>query len=663
MNFIPNRELMKLIIKPMFLCFFLTLSLLACNNEELFVEPTTEVVPTTPEESTGNTDTDPVAPNVSTPCDFKLDAVQANATVVINCVMDLQGKTVNLPAGVTLVYEGGDIVNGTLNFANNTTISGELMNSTLTMAGTKPQLKDTSFTFDPKRWGIVEGETTSAIAQNNNNILEKTMFEVKKLGISTFKIEKMDAYFEVSKVTSTTTNRNFYPSEEAVNVPSNFTLKMSNNVHLRVQPNSNNDYTLLAVRDVSNVRIEGGNLYGDRKKHDDSKQIGNSGHVLQVHGANNIDIVGVRLVDGTGDGVNINSLGFTFEPDYIPANNIRVTNCILDNNRRNNISITDGFNMIIDGNTFLNAGADNPGSPGVAPGYALDIEAVRGKNNGQYIYYEKAYNITISNNIERGSKYGAFIVAIGQDATIKNNTTEGSIDISDASGVKIIGNTITAKNNNSKGAAITTSHPESITTFNNIISGNTIKGYEVCIAAYQRDAEIFDNTFLDFSVGILPKGISNYKIYRNTFNSSISGSTAIFGHITTMNNVDIYENIVQKVDREGLNMVWVNKNSGEENNTVTIRNNNFNKHKVSFDTSKGISFTGNTSEYVSVLASQNITLSGNIITAAYDHGIEILNGSNNINVSQNTISVTNKSKTCVFKVNSTNISEGSNNCK
>lgn len=662
MNFIPNRELMKLIIKPMFLCFFLTLSLLACNNEELFVEPTTEVVPTTPEESTGNTDTDPVAPNVSTPCDFKLDAVQANATVVINCVMDLQGKTVNLPAGVTLVYEGGDIVNGTLNFANNTTISGELMNSTLTMAGTKPQLKDTSFTFDPKRWGIVEGETTSAIAQNNNNILEKTMFEVKKLGISTFKIEKMDAYFEVSKVTSTTTNRNFYPSEEAINIPSDFTLKMSKNVHLRVQPNSNNDYTLLAVRDVSNVRVEGGNLYGDRRNHDDSKEVGNSGHVFQVHGAKNIDIVGVRLVDGTGDGVNINSIGFTFEPNYIPANNIRVTNCILDNNRRNNISITDGFNMVIDGNTFLNAGADNPGSPGVLPGFGLDIEAVREFSNGKYVYYEKAYNITISNNVERGSKHGAFIVAIGEDTTIKNNTTEGSIDISSGNGVKIIDNVITAGSNKTSSAGITTSHPESKTTYNNIISGNTIKGFEIGIAAYQHDFEIFDNTFLDFSVGILPKAISNYKIYRNTFNSSVSGSTAIFGHITTLNNVDIYENVVQKVDRESINMVWVNKNPGEENNTIKIRNNNFNKFKVAFDTSKGITFTGNQSEYVSVLASQNITLSGNTITAASDHGIEILNGSINISVSQNNISVTNKNKSCVYKANSTNINEISNTC-
>lgn len=663
MTFFPNRELMKMTFKPMYFVFSVLLLLTSCNNEELFVEDTAITEPTAPEDDTTGTHDTGVAERVTTPCDFNLTNVQPNATIIINCVMDLGGSTVTLPAGVTLVYEGGDIVNGTIKFADNSTISSELLNTTLILTGSNPVMKDPVFDFKPSRWGIVEGETTSAIAQRNNNILEATMKAVKNMGVSTFKIDKLDAYFEVSKVTSTTTNQNFYPSEEAINVPSNFTLIMGNDVHLRVFPNSNNDYTLLAVRDVTNVRIQGGNLYGDRSNHDDSKQIGNSGHVFQVHGANKIVIEGVKLINGTGDGININSIGFTFESGYIPANDIKVLNCILDNNRRNNISITDGFNMLIDGNTFLNAGKDNPGSVGVAPGYAIDIEAVRGKSNGQYIYYEKAYDITISNNIERGSKYGAFIVAIGQDTRIINNTTEGSIDISDASEVKIQGNTITANPNNSTGAAISTSHPESITTFNNIISGNTIKGYEVGIAAYQHDVQIYDNNFLDFSVGILPKGIYNYKIYRNTFNSSKSGSSAIFGHITTMNNVDIYDNNVVKVDREGFNMVWVNKNSGEESNIVRVYNNNFNKSKIATDTSKGLVFSGNTSEYVSIVNSQKMTLSGNTINAASDHGIEMLNSCDNITVSQNNITITNKNKSCVYQSTaSTNITSSNNSC-
>jgi hypothetical protein len=655
---------MKPVLNPLLIVLFLAISLLSCNNEELFVEPTADVV-TDPDTSidtdTPIEDTNSGTIDSSLPCTFNLDNVQSGDTVIINCVMDLGGQTVMLPANVTIIYEGGEIVNGTLNFSDNTIISGDLLNSSIILTGNVPQLKDTTFNFNPQRWGIVEGITTSEIAQRNNDILEGLMLSVKEMGVNTFKIGKLDAYFEVSKVTSTTSNQNYYPSEEAINVPSNFNLIMSDNTYLRVQPNSQNDYVLLAIRDASNVKIEGGNLYGDRDKHDDSQTIGNSGHVIMIHGGDNVDINGVKLMNGTGDGIDINSLNFTFQSNYIPSNNIRITNCVFDNNRRNNMSITDGFNILVDGNTFLNAGVDNPNSVGVLPGWAIDVEAVRGKENGQYIYYEKAYDITISNNIERGSKHGAFIVAIGEKTTILNNNVENGIAIGDASEVKIIGNTLTSSTPLS-GTGIVTGHPDSITTYNNVISENTITGYEIAIAAYLRDTEIYDNTLIDFSVGILTKNISNYKIYRNIFNSSISGSSAIFGHFSTMNNVDIYENIVQKINREGINMVWVNKNPGEENNTVTIRNNNFNKFKVGIESSQGISFTGNSSEYVSVLSSQNINLSGNTITAATDHGIQILNGSNNINVSQNNITVANANKTCVYKANSTNISEASNTC-
>ena len=39
----PNRELMKMIIRPMYLILVFMISL-SCNNEELFVEPVTEVI-------------------------------------------------------------------------------------------------------------------------------------------------------------------------------------------------------------------------------------------------------------------------------------------------------------------------------------------------------------------------------------------------------------------------------------------------------------------------------------------------------------------------------------------------------------------------------------------------------------------------------------------
>ncbi len=651
-------------MKTFLFTLLLMTSMMSCNKEELFVESVVEVVEEdTPDTDDTNTPDEPTAVDTSLPCDFTLNDIQANSTVVINCVLDLGGQTITLPENVTIVYEGGDIINGTINFSGGSTFDGNFLNATLTIGGSTPQLKDPVFNFDPSRWGIVEGETTSAIAQKNNDILESTMFMAKELGIKTLKIDKMDAYFEVSKVTSTTSNQNFYPSEEAINVPSDFTLEMTENTHLRVQPNGNNDYVLLAIRDESNVTIEGGNLYGDRAKHDDSNKVGNSGHVIQIHGSNNVKINGVTTVDGTGDGININSLGFTFEAGYIPANNIEVTNCILDNNRRNNISITDGFNMLIDGNTFLNAGVDHPNDPGVAPGFALDVEAVRGGSfETGYLLYEKAYDITISNNTENGSKYGAFIVAIGQDVTIKNNTTEGGIAIADGSGVKILDNVITANPNDPTGAGITTGHPDSKSASNNVIAGNTISGYTVGIAVYTRDNEIYDNNIKEFVTGIQPKNIKNMNFYNNTFESTLSNSVGIFGNVTTMDNINIYENEFIRTGREGIKMVMVNNNAGEENNKVVINNNDFKNSKITLSRSKNMDFTNNTSEYISLINAESMILSGNTVNASSNHGIEILNGCNNVDIISNNITVTGN-RQCTYQTSGlVNINVTNNSC-
>src|SRR5690606_35890030 len=53
----------------------------------------------------------------TTPCDFTLSGIESNATVEIDCRMDLGGQTITLPAGVALTFKGGEIINGTLNFS------------------------------------------------------------------------------------------------------------------------------------------------------------------------------------------------------------------------------------------------------------------------------------------------------------------------------------------------------------------------------------------------------------------------------------------------------------------------------------------------------------------------------------------------------------------
>ncbi len=644
------------------LCFTFFVS---CSNES-FEELVPDTTGTDGENPNPDPDPDPDTPDntVTTPCDFDLSGVTAGETIVIDCVLDLQGETINLPTNVSFKFEGGDIIgDGKLIFSGGT-IAGELLSSKLTIEG-NVQLEKPTFKFFASRWDVVEGRTTSEIAQENNNKLEDLMFWTKELGATTFEIDKLDAYFEVSKVTSTTTNQNFYPSVEAINVPSNFTLRMTNNTVLRVQPNSRKNYALLALRDVTSARVEGGILIGDRAEHDDNSQPGPHafGYIVMIHGSNNIDVVGVTMKDGTGDGVKISSLGFTFEAGYIPSNNIRVTNCTMDNNRRNNMSITDGFNITVEGNTFLNAGVDNPGSEGKAPGFALDIEAYRGLVNGVLTFYEDAYDITIRNNVEKNSKYGSFIVAIGHDVDIIGNETEKAISIGAGYNVNISDNQLTANPDNLSSAGIVTGHPDSRDTYNNVISNNTIRGYNLGIAAYQRDTEIFGNTIENFGIGIQPKDIRNFKIYNNTFSSDRDGSVGIFGNLTTMDNIRIYENTIQKVSRESVKFVAVNEGTDAADYRVTIDNNMLN-HSGTFSRSNGLDFTNNTmKEGIQFINAKNMNITGNTIESTGDDGIIIGDGCSNLNIQSNNITVIGSNLQCIDeKSTGTNITIAGNTC-
>ena len=206
------------------------------------------------------------------------------------------------------------------------------------------------------------------------------------------------------------------------------------------------------------------------------------------------------------------------------------------------------------------------------------------------------------------------------------------------------------------GAGITTGHPDSLSTFDNVISGNTVIGYNLGIAAYQRDIEIYDNTLIGFSVGIQPKDVKNMNIYRNKFDSDNSASIGIFGNLTSMENVDIYENEMINVGREGIKMVYVNTNAGEENFNVTIDNNEFNSSSITLSRSIGVDYTNNDSDKgVTLVNAKNMNITGNTIFSDNQDGIRLLSGCKNINIANNNIGV------CGNGVNNINIDNNNNN--
>lgn len=650
-------------------CFslFLATALTSCSQEDLLSNVIAEnAAEEEPDPEPDATPVDDLKIN-TTPCDYTLAGIAAGTTLAIECQLDLDGKTVSLPTGVTLEYKGGEIINGTLNFTAGGKIDGNLLNQNLTVEGNVSLISET-FQFHPSRWAIVQGVTTTQIAQKNNNNLEDLMFYTKSIGATTFIIDKFDAYFEVSKVTSTTTNANFYPTKESINVPGDFNLLMSDNTILRVFPNSNQYYALLAVREVSNVTIKGGTLIGDRDEHtfpDGGRH--EKGHLLHLHAAVNSTVDGVTMKYANGDGMKIDGVNFTFQENYKPTHGILVQNCVFDANRRNNLSITDGFDITIDNNTFLNAGIDTGRSEGITPKFAIDVEATREKDsNGDYIYYEKSYNITISNNTERGSAIGGFTVHIGEDVTIDNNDVETNISWGFASGVKIINNLVQAKSSEENYAILGGRSNNYDGSFNNEISGNKIIGFGTGIVLHNRENKVFNNEIENCGIGVYMRNVYDSEIYSNSIysndNLKLENSRGISAFRVNVNNVEIYDNTIN-VKNDPIRFMEVNEAEVATDYLFNVYDNVLNSSVLStISKSSGINFYKNNFNIGTIIyTSSNLDFKNNSISTENTHGFELRDNSSNIMFTDNTIDVNSK-KECIVSDSSSSFEEKDNSC-
>lgn len=168
-------------------------------------------------------------------------------------------------------------------------------------------------------------------------------------------------------------------------------------------------------------------------------------HAIQTKGVNNLTIENCTIEDFWGDGICLNHYGDTPETGERSRNqNVRILNNVIIggklHNNRNGISIINGKNVLIQGNTICNTSRhDMPGAIDVEPNNsAYTIEYIRIKNNvikgshgcnaaisvcmsnggpGRYIYVE---DNTISN-----SNLGICVIIKTEDTTedfiIRNN--------------------------------------------------------------------------------------------------------------------------------------------------------------------------------------------------------------------------------------------------
>lgn len=531
-----------------------------------------------------------VIEGADSPCDFLLTDMQSDSTQYIDCLIDLEGATVNLPENITLEYEGGEIVNGTLNFSEGSTIDPNLVNPSLNIEGSQPYVKDVAFDFIPKRWGIVQGTVSLEVALRNKEILQMAIDQVKLMGINTFKIHEMDAFFHVGNVESLDANI----FRRSISLPSDFKFVMTDNVTLRVQPNRFPRGTLIASHMKENVEIIGGNLYGDRYTHDytpisDEFGIARNSHewpsLISIAGSKNVVVDGVYMTDSTGDAF-VYASGTNRQ--YTPAvycQNVVVKNCTMNASRRNNVTFGDGENLTLENCIISNAGGGENifgddgkvavyTSAGVAPQFGVDLEAHREKNAaGEYIDYQIVEDVDIRGNTFIGNYAGDIVIFTAHNVLIENNDFDSSIGGLLFNNVIIRNNRLVQRKTGVKksvgiGNNVLLNDEGIHRVYNVEISGNYIEGYNTGISPAGRDMVIKNNTVRDFTEGIYFRDIVDSEISNNDYKSDRFISYGYLSYGGNTENVTISNDKIEVTHRP-VNFFNFNRDA---DTSLTIKN-------------------------------------------------------------------------------------------
>ena len=122
-------------------------------------------------------------------------------------------------------------------------------------------------------------------------------------------------------------------------------------------------YYMLHLDNVDNVTINNAHLVGDKTTHTGAD--GQWGHGINVVCSTNILIENSIIEDTWGDGIYIGL--YSTKGEYQQVENVKVTNCIIDNCSRNGISVCSGKNILIEDCKISNVTR-------IAPKAGIDIE-------------------------------------------------------------------------------------------------------------------------------------------------------------------------------------------------------------------------------------------------------------------------------------------------
>ncbi|MFU1858150.1 right-handed parallel beta-helix repeat-containing protein [Sphingobacterium sp. NGMCC 1.201703] len=202
-----------------------------------------------------------------------------------------------------------------------------------------------------------------------------------------------------------------------LDIPSQTTVIFENSSKLLLSPSAKANYELIRIHRKSDIVIFSPTIIGDRKNH--RGNLGEWGMGISIKSSRNIVITNANISDCWGDGVYIGqSLGIT-------NSNISLKYGLIDNNRRNGISVISANGLTIQNMVVSNTN-------GTAPQAGIDFEP---NANNEVLKNITIKNVYTFNNNSQGIFYclnklngGSDSVGIVVDTHL-DNYSKGAIGI------------------------------------------------------------------------------------------------------------------------------------------------------------------------------------------------------------------------------------------
>ena len=288
----------------------------------------------------------------------------AQGVLVVKEDVDLMNLKCCLPKSVTLSFQGGVIKNGTL-------------------VGNETKIDCHGACFERVRilgtWDVPEISTSMFKDLDYDNSLKDVVALASPKVKNRIVIEKGN--YQVSAAN----NR-----DVCIPVCGNTELIIEGTI--RLVPNDFENYEIIQVKG-NEVEIKGGGtIIGD--KHNHTGETGEWGMGIDLKRARNVSISGLTIKDCWGDCIYVGG----------KSTNVIIENCLLDNGRRQGVSITSADDVTIRECKITNV-------EGTAPEYAIDVEP----NKGNVVDH-----VTIDRVTVRDCKGGFLVLGNAKDARVGN---------------------------------------------------------------------------------------------------------------------------------------------------------------------------------------------------------------------------------------------------